>query len=67
MRQYTNFKNKTNFGSYIITNGEIPEGVEELNIVFDSYTGLDIPNMDVIDEVKYRIMYIWDVIAVVDK
>ena len=36
-------------------------------IVFDSYVGLDVPNMDVMDEVKYRIMYIWDVIAVVDK
>lgn len=34
-------------------------------VIFDSYVGLDLPNIEVDDDVKYRIMYVWGVLAVI--
>ncbi|MCK5788598.1 MAG: hypothetical protein KAH32_06345 [Chlamydiia bacterium] len=40
---------------------------EGTTVVFDSYVGLDLPVSDITDKFTYKIMYIWDVLAIINK
>ena len=50
MRQFQNIELKDSFGSYIVTDGEMPKGIEKENIIYDSY--INYPS-EAPDEIKY--------------
>ena len=50
MRQFQNIELTDNFGSYIVTDGEMPKGITIENIIYDSY--INYPS-EAPDEIKY--------------